>query len=71
MFWPSLLLYEHARYRQQELLQTAARNQLANSYRRVRRRQAKRGPGLLTRAARSRVQHGDRSLNRPYGGLGR
>ena len=51
MFWPSLLLYEQARYRQQELLQTAARNQLANSYRRVRRRQAKRGPGLLTRAA--------------------
>ena len=51
MFWPSQLLYEQARYRQQELLETAARNQLANSSRRVRRRRAKREAGLLTRAA--------------------
>ena len=51
MFWPSLLLYEQARYRQQELLEKAARNQLANSCRRLRRRHTKRGPGLLTRAA--------------------
>jgi hypothetical protein len=67
MFWPSPLLYELARYRQQELLdlpceagfagtpeERAALNQLANSCRRVRRRRAKQGPGLLTRAA-SRV----------------
>ena len=51
MSWPSPLLHELARDRQRELLERAARNQLANSYRRERRRRAKRGPGLLTRAA--------------------
>ena len=64
MFWPSQLLYEQARYRQQELLdlpreagfagtpdERAARAQLAYSGRRVSRRRAKREPGLLTRAA--------------------
>jgi len=57
MFWPTLLLYEQARYRQQELLDKAARNQLAQSCRRVRRRRAKRGPGLLRGAAGRMVQH--------------
>jgi len=51
MFWPTQLLYEQARYRQQELLERAARSQLAYSGRRVRRGRAKRGPRLLTRAA--------------------
>ncbi len=40
MFWPTLLPYEQVRERQRELLEKAARQQLANTYRPVPRRWA-------------------------------
>ena len=41
MFWPTLLSYEQVRERQRELLEKAARLQLANTYRPAPRRWAR------------------------------